>query len=71
MRERDYRWYRRRGTDRSGGEQRRIDQWAISEEAEKVVAGTAMETTTATDATNMTEGECEDPPATVSAARIP
>ena len=59
------------GTERSDGERQRIDQRAILEEAAKVVAGTAMATTAAMEATNMTEGGWEDPPATLSTARRP
>ena len=43
--------------DRSGGERRRIDQQAVSEEAVEVVAGEATATSISMEATTMTEGE--------------
>ena len=45
--------------DRSGGEWRQIDQWAVSEEVAKVVAGAATTKimTTSTEEMAMTEGE--------------
>ena len=57
MRERDYRWYRRRGTDRSGRERQRIFQQAVLDEAAEVVVGAATATATETETTNMTGGE--------------
>ena len=55
-RDMDYRWYHRKVTDRSGGEQWRIDQRAVSEEASEVVAGAETEMAMATEATTMPEG---------------
>ena len=54
------------GTDGSGGERRRVDERAVSEEEEEVVVGaeTVTVTTTETEAKTMTEGGWEDPPAT-------
>ena len=55
--ERDYHWYCRRGTDRSGGEWQRICQRAVLEEVAEVVAGSATLMATAKEVMTMMEEE--------------
>ena len=57
--------------DRSGIEWKLIDERAVSEGSAEVVTGAETAMDTSNEATTMTEGEWEDPPETVLAARIP